>query len=91
MSKIEKILDHWKRRPSEERLDVVLSVLEHFGFKVEFKRGSHILVRHPRLVGRTEYDQSGGFSFPGKGGQRVRGLYLKDILKAINIIREEEQ
>ncbi|HOT98165.1 MAG TPA: type II toxin-antitoxin system HicA family toxin [bacterium] len=91
MSKIEKVLEHWRRRPPEVRRDEVLSVLKHYGFEVDTKRGSHIFVRHLRLIGRPGYDALGGFVFPGQGGQRVKGAYLKDILQAIDMITEEEQ
>jgi len=91
VSKIEKVLEHWRRRPPEVRRDEVLSVLKHCGFEVDTKRGSHILVRHSKLIGRSGYDALGGFIFPGKGGQRVKGAYLKDILQAIDIITEEAQ
>jgi len=90
VSKIEKVLERWRRQPTDVRLDEVLSVLNHFGFEVEHKRGSHIIVHHPKLNGHPGFDAVGGFTFPGKGGQRVKRVYIKDILQAIDIIAEEE-
>jgi len=90
MSRLEKILKKWKSKPKEVNRDEVVSILERFGFKLDFKRGSHIVVNHPKLLNRPGFGRLGEFTVPVKNGRFVKGFYLKQILDAIEIITEEE-
>jgi predicted RNA binding protein YcfA (HicA-like mRNA interferase family) len=89
MSRIEKILAKWRSKPVSVPKEQVLSVLERYGFDIEKKRGSHIIVRHPCLIDKPEFGLDGEFTIPVKGGQLVKGVYLKTILIAISILKEE--
>jgi len=91
MSKIGKILKKWESKPSEISRDEVVRILEGFGFDVEFKKGSHIIVRHPKLKNRRGFGALGEFTVPTKNGRTVKGFYLKTILIAIAIIKEETE
>ena len=90
MSKLEKILKKWQSKPKEVNRDEVISILERFGFKIDFKRGSHIVVTHPKLLNQPGFGRLGEFTVPTKHGRFVKGVYLKQILLAIEIITEEE-
>lgn len=90
MSKIDKILKKWKSKPTEVSKDEVITVLERFGFTIEFKRGSHIIVSHPKLVDQPHFGKLGEFTIPSKHGKLVKGIYLKTILIAIEIVNEGE-
>ncbi len=89
MAKLEKILKSWERKPKEVRRDEVVNVLEKLGFELDFKRGSHIVVRHKKLKGQPDFGLNGEFTIPTVKGRYVKGFYLKDILTAIEIITED--
>ncbi len=89
MSKISKILKKWNAKPTEVSRDEVIRILESFEFDIEFKKGSHIIVSHPKLKSRQGFGSLGEFTVPTKNGRTVKGFYLKNILKAIDIITEE--
>ena len=90
MAKLEKILKKWKSKPTEVNKDEVISVLERFGFDLDLKRGSHIVVRHPKLLKQPGFGSLGEFTVPSKHGRSIKGRYLKEILLAIKIVTEEE-
>ncbi|NOX89102.1 MAG: type II toxin-antitoxin system HicA family toxin [Calditrichaeota bacterium] len=89
MSKIEKILKKWESKPTEVSKDEVVNVLERFGFELDLKRGSHIVVRHLKLIDQPNFGSMGEFTIPSKHGRTVKGVYLKKILIAIKIVTEE--
>ncbi|MBD3378514.1 addiction module toxin, HicA family [candidate division KSB1 bacterium] len=88
MSRIEKILKSWQQRPVSVPKNQVLSVLDRYGFDIEKKSGSHIIVRHSGLINKSGFGINGEFTIPVKGGQSVKGFYLKRILEAIAILEE---
>ena len=88
MSKVKKILKHWESKPKLVEKEEVISILKRFGFNLDFKRGSHIIVSHSRLINRSGFGQDGEFTLPIKGGKKVKGYYLKNILEAISILEE---
>lgn len=88
MGKIEKILKKWETKPKEISKDEVINVLKRFGFELDFKRGSHIVVRHELLKNQANFGQNGEFTVPVKGGKSVKGYYIKEILFAIELIQE---
>ena len=70
----------------------VLIVLKAFsGFQIDQKRGSHVIVRHELLRGVPDFGPDGEFSFPVKNGRVVKGVYLKRILEAVDLVREATQ
>ncbi len=94
MSKQEKRFIEWKNNPPKEaRVNEVISVINAYIGKAYWKwgsKGSHITVRHEKLKGLKDYGQEGEFGIAVKGGQKVKGYYIKDLIKAIDIITEEE-
>lgn len=89
MSKVEKTILKWRNRPNSVEKTEVLSILARYGFSVESKSGSHLIVSHPILVGRHGYTPDGCFCVPIKSGREVKGFYIKAILEAIDIMLEE--
>jgi hypothetical protein len=88
MSKIEKILERWRRRQRTVPKDEVINILKRFGFAIENKPGSHIVARHPLLIKRSQFGLDGELSFATVNGREVKYYYLKDILEAIDIIKK---
>lgn len=91
MAKIEKILKKWETKPKEVSKDDVLSVLKRYGFEIDQKPGSHIVVSHEKLIDQPGYGQLGILTIPSKNGRTVKGWYVQDALKAINIVRDSEE
>ena len=91
MSKIEKILSKWKNPPPQIALRDVKSVLKEFGFDIDSKRGSHIVVRHSCLIGHDGFSNNGEFTIPTVHGRHVKKWYIKEIMKAISIIEEASE
>ncbi len=91
MGKPEKFLKKWREnKPKEVRFQEVKTVLDaYFPNMWEQKSGSHIVVRHEALIGIPPFGLKGEFTVAKKGGQHVKGFYLKSILKAIEIIEEK--
>ena len=91
MGKPEKILGKWSQnRPREVRFGEVETILNaYFPRMWEQKSGSHIVVRHEALKDAPGFGPVGEFTVPKKRGQKVKGHYLKTILKAIEIIGTE--
>lgn len=87
MAKTDKILKKWKTNPKEVRKDEVLNVLNSFGLELDFKSGSHIIVRHSKLVNQANFGIKGEFTVPSKNGRTVKGFYIKRVLLAIEIIK----
>lgn len=92
MGRPEKLLRKWRRnRPKEARLHEVKTVLDaYFPGLWEQKSGSHIVVRHESLKKDPSFGPNGEFTVAVKGGQKVKGVYLKIILRAIEVKIEEE-
>ena len=93
--KIEKILQKWKNSRQEADITEVEKVLDEFfpdDWEYTGQRGSHGLV-----VKSSLFKGIGGFNrdlgcliIPTIQGRRVNHFYLKDILKAIELIKENE-
>jgi len=91
VGKLEKTLKKWESKPTHVEKDEVISVLKRFEFELYFKRGSHIIVRHEKLIGVPNYGQNGEFTLPVKSGRKIKGVYLPRILEAIEIVKEIEK
>jgi len=93
MAKIQKKLEKWlENTPTEVPVNEVEAVLTRFfPGQYERKAGSHIVVRDPRLKGLPDYGPSGDFTIPVKRGQKVKGYYLKDLVKTIKFLKELEE
>ncbi|NLG16973.1 MAG: hypothetical protein GX556_06525 [Fibrobacter sp.] len=88
MSKVEKILSKWKSKPTEVDWEEIKSMLIRYGMDIDQKSGSHAVISHPSLCGKSKYGQLGEFCIPLKNGRHVKGFYLARILEAIEIIKE---
>ncbi len=93
MGKSVKFLKRWREnRPKEVRFREVKTVLDtYFPGMWEEKTGSHIIVKHELLISIAGFGPKGEFTVVKKHGQKVKGHYLKVILKAIDIIEEKER
>ena len=94
MSQREKLLERWlNNTPKDAPVEEVKGVVNYYfsESKVEGRRGSHnIVVRDRRLRNRGEFGPLGRFEIPVKGGQRVKGVYLAMLAKAVEIVNEED-
>ncbi len=94
MSRIEKRISKWKNHQFKQDVPVddLFSVLDYFfpgSYKYGETRGSHIIkVWHECLKGVPGFGPDGDFTIPTKGGKKVKHFYLKDLVKAIDIVRE---
>lgn len=93
MTKVDKTLERWlKNPPKEVPKERVLAIIERFfPGQHETKRGSHIVIRDKRLVGIGDYGPDGSFDIPVKGGQKVKGFYLKRLAGTIKLLEEMEE
>lgn len=86
MARQRKILKKWLAGQKEERIETVKAIVSRFFERHEFKRGSHIIVCDSRLAGKEGYGPQGILTVPVKGGQKVKGYYLKKIVRALEEI-----
>ena len=89
MGRREKLLEAWRQKPNPEaEVESVEAILKYY-FADTFTKaegGSHQLrVSHPALYGHPHFI-GGGLSVPVKGGQSVKGFYLKRIAEAIALM-----
>jgi|WetSurMetagenome_2_1015567.scaffolds.fasta_scaffold02398_13 hypothetical protein len=92
MGKAEKRLKSWSQNtPPDAPVGEVKAVLKrYFPGKYEEKAGSHIVVRHEKLKGCQEFGINGEFTIPVKSGQKVKGWYLKRLVRAIELVEERK-
>ena len=92
MSKIDKSIDKWLTdTPTDCPVDRVMAVLKrYFGGKFDQKSGSHIIIRDNRLAELEGYSALGHITIPVKNGQTVKGVYLKKLALAVNLVRSLE-
>jgi hypothetical protein len=85
-----KKLERWKyNTPTDAPLDNVLPVINYYFGKYE-QKGSHIVIKDDRLVECGFTEIAGILTIPVKGGQKVRGQYLQDLVLAIEAVTREE-
>jgi hypothetical protein len=92
MSRAEKKISRWlENPPTDAPKDEVIAVVQRFfAGRFEFKAGSHIVVRDERLRGYPNYGPDGDFTIPVRGGQKVKGVYLKRLAETISLLEEIE-
>ena len=76
MGKREKVIEQFLRYPSEVRFDEVTYLLECFGFEEKSVKGSHHTFRNSEGLKIT---------VPKKGCQTVKGVYVKQIVRLLNL------
>jgi hypothetical protein len=95
MSKLEKKLQKWLVSKQEVPREEIHSVLDHFFpgmWSYGGKPGSHVYkISHPKLKDNPDYGPDGDMTIPVRGGQKILHVYLKKLIKAIEIITEEEK
>ena len=89
MSKFKKLLKKLRSKPKEMSRYEVVNILENFDFKLDFKRGSHIVVQHNKLKNQAGFTPQGEFTIPVRNGRYVIRVYLIRIITAIDIIEFE--
>ncbi|WP_028322822.1 hypothetical protein [Desulfatiglans anilini] len=90
MGKAEKLYQKWSAHiPREAHLHEVTTFLDtYFPGMWKQKSSSHIVVRCSRLAMLADYRPFGEISIPVKGGQRVKGFYIKEIIRAKRALEE---
>lgn len=90
MGKALKLFEKWTDNvPKEARLQDVKTFLSHFFPGMWDQQGtSHIVVRCEALKIFPEYQPYGEISVPVKGGKKVKGFYIKRLIKAVYLIEE---
>lgn len=76
----------WKRNtPREVNRNEVEAVLNYFfEGKYRWDGTSHIVVQHDELI--DEYPPYGEIAIPCKGGKRIKGRYIKELMRAIELL-----
>ena len=93
MSKVDKILERWlQNTPTDEPKDRVIAIIDRF-FPGQWKqeKSSHVVIQDSRLIGIPSYGPAGDFDIPVKGGQRVKGYYLKKLAQTIKLLGDMEK
>lgn len=90
MVKAQKLFEKWTDNvPKEARVQDVKTFLGHFFRGMWDQQGtSHIVVRCEALKVFPEYQPYGEISVPVKGGKKVKGIYIKALIKAICLLDE---
>ncbi|BAY19362.1 hypothetical protein NIES2109_48120 [Nostoc sp. HK-01] len=76
MSKLKKLIKQFLNRPPEVKFEDLRLLLEAFGFEEKRSKGSHHSFRDSQ--GRT-------VTVPKKGGQKVKGVYVQQIIDLLNL------
>ena len=90
MAKVDKTLDKWlNNTPTDEPLKKVKAIIERF-FSGQHSQdsSSHIVRQDDSLKGIPEYGPAGDFTVCVKGGQKVKGRYLKRLALTIELLEE---
>ncbi|MGK7897838.1 MAG: type II toxin-antitoxin system HicA family toxin [Xenococcus sp. (in: cyanobacteria)] len=80
MSKLDKLIIHFCKKPPEVSFEDVVYVLKAFGFEEKRSKGSHHSFRDTQ--GRK-------ITIPKKGGQKVKGIYVQKIVELLNLKEDE--
>lgn len=90
MGKAQKLFENWAGNvPKEARIQDVKTFLNsYFPDMWEQKKSSHIVVRCEALKAYPEYQPYGELSVPIKGGQKVKGLYIKQLIVAAQLLAD---
>ena len=95
MSKAERLLNGWRNKcPADVSAREFEAVIDHHlgrWLRKKSSRGSHLfIVEHPALAFHSNFSPHNTFSAPVKSGRRVKGIYVKHLIKAIDCIQEWE-
>lgn len=95
---IEDLIRRYERNEKlpELRIEQVKSIISHEFEGYDYKAGSHIVIndsrlkRHYELSMDNDFAPDGTFTIPVKSGQFIKRIYIKDLVKAIKLLRELE-
>ncbi len=94
MSKVEKRVEKWRTGKQPVPKDDLESVLNHYFpnyWNRSEKSGSHIFkISHPVIAQMVESNLDGDLTIPVSGGQKVKPVYLKKLVKAIDLLNQQE-
>jgi predicted RNA binding protein YcfA (HicA-like mRNA interferase family) len=76
MGKLEKLVEQFLNQPPEVRFEDVRYLLKAFGFEEKRSKGSHHSFRD---------SQGRKITIPKKGGQKVKGIYVQQIVEILNL------
>ena len=76
MGKLKKLIVQFLKQPPEVRFEDVRYILEAFGFEEKRSKGSHHIFRD---------SQARKITVPKKGGQKVKGVYVQQIVELLNL------
>lgn len=76
MGKLKKLIEQFLNYPPEVRFDNVVYILLAFGFEEKISKGSHHSFRD---------SQGRKITIPKKGGQKVKGVYIQQIVELLNL------
>jgi predicted RNA binding protein YcfA (HicA-like mRNA interferase family) len=82
MDRLEKLIQKFLRQPPEVRFDDVQYLLQEFGFEEKRSKGSHHSFRNAAGLKIT---------VPKKGGKMVKGIYVQQIVKLLNLKDENRE
>lgn len=88
MGKKEQLVKRWREnRPAEVPINDVKTVIEGY-FKSDCirQRSSHIIISHKKLANFPNFGLYGELSIPIYKGQKVKGIYIRRLLYAIELI-----
>lgn len=95
MSKIDKRIQKWKNSKQETRKEEIEPVLNYYFpnmWTYGAGTGSHnYKITHPKLKGIQGFGPDGDLTIPTIGGQKIKHFYLKNLVKAIEIISKEKE
>ncbi|MBN1931450.1 MAG: hypothetical protein JW786_07570 [Desulfobacterales bacterium] len=90
MGKAQKLFDQWVDNvPKDARVQDVKTFLNaYFPGMWNQKGSSHMVIRCDALKPFPDYQPYGEISVPVKGGQKVKGFYIKQLVKAVQLLKE---
>lgn len=91
MAKATDIVESWRNhiQPRED-FDKIVKVLGYYGFEIKPGKGSHWVVNHKDLDGEKcgESGLRSEFTVPTIKGRKVAEIYVKRILKYIDLLEQ---
>lgn len=92
MGKAQKLFAQWSvNNPKEVHVNDVKTFLNAYFKNMWNQKGSsHMVVRCEALKVFSGYKPYGEISVPVKGGTKVKGVYIKELIKAVQLLLEVE-
>ncbi len=94
MADLDKRLTKWKVSKQSVPVSDFEPILNKYfsGWDYKKRGGSHLYkIHHPKLIGLPGFGPGGNLTIPVYGGKHIKIYYIKELIKAINIITLEEK